>query len=80
MKIVEGQLYASKPELQLIRQACIASFAQPELYLHHWLDSEQNPKALSESLEDDSGEVHDVAFLRRVVECWQANKYTEVEE
>ena len=80
MKIVEGQLYATKPELNLIRQARITSMLQPELYLHHWLDEEQNPGALQESLVDDSGEVHDTAFLKRAIECWRVGKYTEVEE
>ena len=79
MKIVEGQLYATKPELKLIRQAQIASFAQPELYLHHWLKDEAQPE-LRESLSDDSKVEHNLAFYRQAYECWRVGKYTEVEE
>jgi hypothetical protein len=77
MKIVEGQLYATKPELKLIRQARIAYMFQPELYLHDWLQAENDK--LEEAARAQNI-VPDLAFCKQACECFIANKYTEVEE
>lgn len=77
MKIVEGQLYATKPELKLIRQARIAFLLQPELYLYDWLKAENDK--LDEAARAEK-EVPDLAFCKQACECYKVGKYTEVEE